>query len=275
MGRVSLFIACLFLFFCAACGGSAAAPEVVLDGKALTFSVEPFMVEDVVFVPGRELLTALSFDPIWDAESGTLGIDEGGLLFVVEAGNPTANLNNQPLAMKVSPILKEGQLMVPLETVVQALGLKMETRKSVHSIETAGRPSEQPSEKPPAAGPLVGMWSSSGNFGDMFDPASGLWVGEAYQGKWYEFRADGTFRMVEVASNPLASGAIIQVGKYRIEGTDLLLYDSSHSWYPDTSPDNQPAYTDHLDKDERLSLVFTGSAEIVLGFFNYYKDLDH
>ena len=118
--------------------------------------------------------------------------------------------------------------MVPLETVVLALGLDMEKAKSVFSVSTRGGAPEVPSPST-GAGPLVGLRSSSGNLGDMFDPASGLWVGEAYKGKWYEFWADGTFRMVEVASNPLASGAVIQVGKYRMEGKDLLLYDSSHS----------------------------------------------
>lgn len=94
-----------------------------------------------------------------------------------------------------------------------------------------------------ADGSLVGTWSSEGPSGNMVDPSTGMTEGSYYNGTWYLFREDGTFRMVMIGSGSIISGAVVQEGKYTADNGELKLTDVKESWYPDPAASGQtPAY---------------------------------
>ncbi len=101
------------------------------------------------------------------------------------------------------------------------------------------------------AGSVVGTWSSEGPYGTIVDPATGGVAGSTYNGEWYMFRADGTYRYVIMTSGIALSGGVVRDGKYRFEGGDIVLYDSEESWYPDPARSDQtPGYRNRAAGDE-------------------------
>lgn len=243
----------LLLLALGACGVKATIPEVLVDGEKLTFSEDPEKVEGKVLVPGQEILLALFGNPIWDAQTQTLGIEDGNLTFILQAGNPIANINNQPHDMKIAPKMKGEQLLIPLELVVEVLGLKMETKKSVITIVTAGSKAE-----PAPPNPLVGLWSSTQYFGEVVDAVTGLPVQSAYSGEWYLFREDGTFRYVIVGAGQFISGTVVDEGKYRLKGSEIELFRIKRNWFPDSNHprEQEPAYRDKAVEDRSVPVSF-------------------
>lgn len=234
------------------CLGEDSPPGVTVDGNALDFAVEPEVENGILLVPGYDLFLALYGEPSWDAESQTLGINDYNLIFLFQAGNNIANVNNQPYELTAIPRMKENQLLVPLNLVVEVLGYRMAADNSVTTIWTdASQVGTSDAQRL-----LVGLWSDTEYYGEMYDYATGMPVDSAYSGQWYLFRADGTFRYVIIGSGQIISGIVVQEGKYKVEGQELVLYKIKASWYPDPSHSNQsPPYEDKADDDERLTLT--------------------
>jgi len=244
-------------------------PKVFFNGKAIVFSPDPESVQGTLMVPGFDLFRVLYGEPIWDEESKTIGIQEEGFLFLIQDGNKIANLNDQAYPLPVAPIMKEGKLMVPLEVVAQVLGYRYQWdgNKTTATVWLDDIPSG-PSDK---AGLLVGLWSSSDYYGEMYDPGSGAPVGSAYDGEWYLFRGDGSYRYVIVGSGFAISGAVVQEGSYKLEGNDLLLFNIKSSWYPDPARPNQsPGYENRPADNERVSIMFNSPTQVKIADDTFY-----
>lgn len=231
------------------CGGSED-PQAVVDSIPLKFSLDPQIVDGVLMVPGLQLFRALYGEPIWDEESATMGVQDSGLLFLIQANNQYANLNDNPYFLPVSPQTKGAELMVPLEAVVVALGYKVQWEGATASIITDIQKVEQ-------EGLLVGTWSDTHYFGELYDAATGLPKTSAYSGEWYIFWKDGTFRYVIAGSGQFISSVVMNQGKYKFQEDELVLYSIRSSWYPHLSRPGQAAsYENKPVEDERLPLIF-------------------
>jgi hypothetical protein len=103
-------------------------------------------------------------------------------------------------------------------------------------------------EASPPAGPLTGKWSTSQIYGDLVN-SRGAFARSQYHDEMYEFRADGSFGHVTMASGRLISGLLVQRGSYRVAGDRLILHVTSEDWDP-TEPGQDPAY-----KNKRLDVT--------------------
>ncbi len=236
------------------CGGSED-PQVLVDSTPLEFSPEPQFVDGVMMVPGLQLFRALYGEPVWDEESATLGIQHSDFIFLVQAGNNYANLNDNPYPLPVTPQKNGSELMVPLEAIVQALGYKVQWNGSTASIVTDAQKVELSQRE----ALLVGTWSDMHYFGELYDAVTGLPKTSAYSGEWYIFWGDGTFRYIIAGSGQFISGVVMNEGKYKLQGDELVLYSTRSSWYPNLDRPSQAAsYEDKPVEDERLPLIFEG-----------------
>lgn len=269
MKKEWLFAVCaLLLLALGACGVKSTIPVVRVDGEKMIFSEDPELIEGIVMVPGQEILQALYGEPVWDAQTQTLGIEDGNLTFIVAAGNSIANVNNQPYDMKISPRMKGEQLLIPLRLVAEVLGLETETKKSVITIVTAGN-----KDKPAPNNPLVGLWSSTQYFGEVLDAVTGLPVHSAYSGEWYLFREDGSFRYVISGAGPFISGTVVDEGKYRLKANEIELFKIKRNWFPDPNHrfSQEPAYRDKDAEDRSVPVSFeTDSGEIKIDGTLFY-----
>ena len=118
---------------------------------------------------------------------------------------------------------------------------------------TASASPAAPSSSPTGASALVGTWSQGGASGTIVDPATGYATGSVYNGEWYVFRADGTFRYVIVSSGTIISGGIVHEGRYTVSGGNILLTGIRESWYPNPAATGQKAtYTNATVANESI-----------------------
>lgn len=121
-------------------------------------------------------------------------------------------------------------------------------------------------------GDIVGAWSSEGPYGTLYDPATGGAAGSVYNGEWYIFRNDGTYRYVIMSSGTVISGGVVREGKYNIDGGEISLYDNEESWYPDASRSDQtPAYKNKPADDERQSYEVQDADTIFIDGHTFYR----
>lgn len=88
---------------------------------------------------------------------------------------------------------------------------------------------------------LVGLWSKDGASGTIVDPATGFATGSVYNGEWYLFRDDGTFRYVIVSSSQILSGGVVWEGKYSVADGAVRLTDTLEAWHPNVAVPGQAA----------------------------------
>ena len=124
---------------------------------------------------------------------------------------------------------------------------------------TSGSAATPAASAPPAgASALVGTWSQYGPSGTIVDPATGYATGSVYNGEWYVFRADGTFRYVIVSSGVVLSGGVVQEGKYTVSGGNILMTDILSSWYPNPAATGQKAsYTNQPVADATIAYALS------------------
>lgn len=120
---------------------------------------------------------------------------------------------------------------------------------------------------PVASHPLVGVWSRDGASGTLVDPATGYATGSIYNGEWYVFREDGTFRYVIVGSGTVISGGVVVEGKYRVVDDTVEMTGVFESWYPNPArTDQTPAYTNKAGLDRTLPFeVSADGTQVVIG----------
>lgn len=99
---------------------------------------------------------------------------------------------------------------------------------------------------------IIGLWSSEGPSGEMVDPGTGYATGSIYNGSWYLFNEDGTFRHVIVGSGPIISGGVVSEGKYLVGNGKIILTDVRESWYPDPAVKGQTAAYEDKSVDDSV-----------------------
>lgn len=105
---------------------------------------------------------------------------------------------------------------------------------------------------------IIGMWSTEGPSGELVDPATGYTSGSIYNGEWYLFRDDSTFRYVIIGSGQVLSGGVVWEGRYAIRDGALHLTDIKESWYPNPAAAGQKeAYEDRKAVDVTLHYQYS------------------
>lgn len=80
---------------------------------------------------------------------------------------------------------------------------------------------------------LIGLWSTEGPSGELMDPDTGYATGNIYNGTWYLFRDNGTYRFVNVSSGNVISGIVECKGNYSASDGKIDLTHVKANWYPD------------------------------------------
>ncbi len=116
------------------------------------------------------------------------------------------------------------------------------------------------SANPTGVSALVGTWNKDGASGSLVDPATGYATGSIYNGEWYVFRADGTFRYVIVSSGQVISGGIVWEGTYSVSGGTIRLTGIREAWHPNPAATGQKAAYSNLAMPD-TSFTYTMSAD--------------
>lgn len=120
---------------------------VKLDGKPLTFEVEPQIVNGRTLVPLRAIFEALGAKLDWDPNTRTAKATKGLRRVVLPVDAPGARVGQRQVTLDVAPQIVNGRTLVPLRFVSEALGAKVAYDAATRTVDiTAAAPPVQPKD---------------------------------------------------------------------------------------------------------------------------------
>lgn len=91
--------------------------RVVISDKALP--TEPILSDDLIFVPIKELATALKINLDWIAEDQTLMLEKNGVNVHLGINKKVAFIDGKKTELKVAPFINNGSSFVPLNVITE------------------------------------------------------------------------------------------------------------------------------------------------------------
>lgn len=131
--RKTLFSVTVFLFILCIAGAAQAAPQIILDDKAIVFDVPPIIENDRTLVPLRAIFEALGANVIWDDPTQTVTATKEGTEIKLTIGGQTYK-NGTPVTLDVPAKIINDRTMVPLRFVSEALGAKVNWNGETETI---------------------------------------------------------------------------------------------------------------------------------------------
>ena len=136
---------------------SAAAMQVSVDGKSVSFNTNPIVQENVTMVQFAPIFRSLGISFSWNQQKQQITATKKGTQMILTLGSRTAYINGTAVRMQRAPVSVNGNIFVPLRFVSEATGAKVDVSGSRISIASSGA-SVTPENQTPVAG-----GSSNGN----------------------------------------------------------------------------------------------------------------
>lgn len=86
----------------------------MLNGDLLEVSGEPKVKDGTMWVPLRNVATALGANVDWDSSTGVAIIYFNDDVLTVEDGDPTVDFNNEKTELQAAPYVENGEFWVPV-----------------------------------------------------------------------------------------------------------------------------------------------------------------
>jgi uncharacterized secreted protein with C-terminal beta-propeller domain len=95
--------------------------KLTLDGTPLQFDVQPRLLNGSLYVPLRNLTTALGANVAWEAGTSTATVTKGSVVLTFTVGRDVAFRNGAEIQMAAAPVMEQGQMLVPLRLISESL----------------------------------------------------------------------------------------------------------------------------------------------------------
>jgi hypothetical protein len=113
---------------------------VYLDGKELTFDVQPIIDKGRTFVPQRTIFEALGADVQWDEKTQTVVARKGDLKVTLVIGGK-ASINGKLAPLDAPARIVNGRTLVPLRFISEAMNCKVDWIADVQTVMINSNPS--------------------------------------------------------------------------------------------------------------------------------------
>lgn len=130
-----------FIMIFAMSAGALAAdnePSVYLNGKQMTFDVNPYIKDGRTLVPMRAIFEAVGATVGWDQDTRTVYAvrekNEDASLVTLQIDHDKAFVNSEEKTLDVTATIKNDRTFVPLRFVVEALGEKVEWNQERYAV---------------------------------------------------------------------------------------------------------------------------------------------
>lgn len=97
--------------------------SIYVEGKPVSFDVEPYLEQERLMVPMRSLLTALGASIDYNAETNVATVTRAGTKLVFDFNNGSVVKDGKPLEVSPRPKVVNDRTMVPLRFVSETFGL--------------------------------------------------------------------------------------------------------------------------------------------------------
>lgn len=112
----------------------ASATSVYLDDRPLQLGAQPLLVNDTMLVPMRQLFEGQGAKISWNNVTKTVQGTKDDLVLTYKVGNLVADKNGQTLSLRVPGKIINGNTMLPLRFVSEALGSTVKWDANTHVV---------------------------------------------------------------------------------------------------------------------------------------------
>ena len=133
---------------------------VKLDGKWMTFDVDPILLNDRTMVPMRAIFEALGATVSWDDATQTATGEKDGKKVSVTIDSTIATVDGAEKTLDQSAVLKDGRTLVPLRFVSEAFGAEVGWDDPTQTVIITSK-KEEPKEEPKEEEPVVEIEGAS------------------------------------------------------------------------------------------------------------------
>ncbi|HHV72608.1 MAG TPA: hypothetical protein GXX38_08390 [Clostridia bacterium] len=137
-----IIITSLIFIFAATIYASPTKIKLTVDGKVISLSIPPELVNGKVMVPLKDITEPLKLQVDYNQEQEILIITKGDIKLEMGLNQTTAVKNGKNITLDAPPFLNKDKLMVPLEFISNNLGMNVNWNEKTQtlSIEAKGLP---------------------------------------------------------------------------------------------------------------------------------------
>jgi len=108
--------------------------KIMLNGSPLAFNEAPYMANGTTMVPMRVIFEALKAEVNYDAATQKITANKDDTVIELVLGQKSAKKNGQAINLDVAAVTRNGNTMVPLRFVAEALNAKVDWDNSSQTV---------------------------------------------------------------------------------------------------------------------------------------------
>lgn len=128
--RIALFAATATILGGVLLMRAPAQAQVVLNGRTINYTVQPFTIGGFYMVPLRQTLDSLGATTVWEPNRLSATFNYQGNTVTIRRMSGYAIVNNNGVVMGVPAVIRQGELFVPLSFFRDALGIPVDIRSA-------------------------------------------------------------------------------------------------------------------------------------------------
>ncbi len=108
--------------------------KVELDGAALTFDVQPQVINNYTYVPLRNIFEALGADVAWDEDKQSITSSKDGTSIYMEVGKNEMTVNGKTITLDAAPMVKNYRTLVPVRAVAESFDCTVDWNNGTQTV---------------------------------------------------------------------------------------------------------------------------------------------
>lgn len=108
--------------------------SVTLNGEALTFDVQPQLIDNRTMVPLRKIFEAMGAVVDWDDGTQTVTATKGNEKVIATINNKNVYISGETKTLDVPPMVIDGRTLVPVRFVAEAFGANVDWNEATQTV---------------------------------------------------------------------------------------------------------------------------------------------
>ena len=131
---VTALVAVLMLFVCLPTAYAQQKVGFKVAGEVVETNPAPFIDNNRVMVPVREIANILGADVNWDGENQAVKVEKGKKQITMIIGNSRAVINGKEVRLEALPVIVNGRTMVPVRILAEGLQVPLSWDSIAHMV---------------------------------------------------------------------------------------------------------------------------------------------
>lgn len=134
--KLSIVLLSLAMVFntCSLVGYADGGISVTLNGEALTFDVQPQLIDNRTMVPLRKIFEAMGAVVDWNDDTQTVTATKGNEKVVATINSKNVYINGETKTLDVPPMVIDDRTLVPVRFVAEAFGANVDWDEATRTV---------------------------------------------------------------------------------------------------------------------------------------------